>query len=217
MRGNKATLVLGFGLVAGALIACQAELGTEVAEQSGESALSIPVDAAPAPVEAAAPDAGKPPRPPPPEICKEAPENNKPPKVCLDYCLDALKDNKVYACVTALLGTVGPTGTPSTAQMAACGCTSLGEGNGTGVGRRTLYRCGGDPPFDVSVVPGTGTAGIIARDGEKFPSCMFDVTGGPPPVVVYDPSDGNACLKCHDVGSPFLKPRIKTALPAPLP
>lgn len=212
MRGNIATMVLGFAMCAGALIACQAQLADDSAK-SDESALEMADAFAPEPpVVAPTTDAGADgDARPPPDICRTAPDSGKPPRVCLDYCLDALAGNPAYACVTDLLNTVGATGTPSTAQMATCGCTVIGEGNGTDVGRRTLYRCPGDTAFDVSVVPGTGTGGIIARDGTAFPSCMFDVRGGRPPVVVYDPSDGNACLSCHDVGSPFLRPRIRPA------
>lgn len=191
---TKTWTTLLVGTLAAALYACQAEVTPDeggVATIEDEAALAAK---------------------PPPKECTSLPGNLVPPRACIDYCIGDLDKNPTYDCVTDLIDRLGGKGTPTAAQMRACGCTSLGEGNGTGVGRRELYSCGGNPPFMVSVVPGKGTAGIIAADGTKYPSCQFDVTPGGP---IYNPSPGNACLKCHDIQNPFIRPKLKKVTTAP--
>jgi len=208
---GKSTIALVALAVTGVLAACQSG-SPEEESASDRGQLAAIADAAT--VDAVAPDAGGDARgdgrAPPPESCRTAPPDDKPRRECIDYCLADLGNSPSYRCVQAALGRNGGTGTLSDAQMAACGCTSIGEGDGTGVGRRTLYRCPGPPAFSVSVVPNQGTAGIIVLDGAAYPQCMFDLKqpGGP----VYDPDPGNACLQCHTIEDPYIRPKLKPAL-----
>ncbi len=207
MPGKSPTIALVALVVTGALAACQSESSEDDAA-SDRGRLAALADAATTDAVAAdaAPDARGDGRAPPPDSCRTAPPDDKPRRECIDYCLGDLGSSPSYRCVQAALGRNGANGTLSSQQMAACGCTSIGEGNGTGVGQRTLYRCPGPPAFSVSVVPNQGTAGIIALDGAAYPQCMFDLKqpGGP----VYNPDPGNACLQCHTIEDPYIKPKL---------
>ncbi|MFT3775644.1 MAG: hypothetical protein QM820_60630 [Minicystis sp.] len=146
---------------------------------------------------------------PPPKTTRHSPtqilavpsaEDEDPPDAALiDKCLKDLKKNDAFNCVSGLMGSTVPT----QAQMEGCGCQFTGIGDGTALGERPIYYCGGQPPFFVSPVIGNGNLGIIVPDGTAYPECMFDLTeqdGGAGPI--YNPDPDNNCLTCHSVSDP---------------
>ena len=134
-----------------------------------------------------------------------------PPKEKVDACVENLsQDDDTWDCIGYYVSTFGD---DTTEDLATCGCSVSGRGNGALGGReRDIYKCGsGDTAFYL-VMLGGNRYGIMAENEEQNPECIFDYSYDydlrkPTPIYEYE-QQSQACYNCHDPENVYIEPVI---------